>query len=45
MGIKEEDESDLRDCDRDDSSPTSKLQIFLYQDKPTNSCVCISVYM
>ena len=28
MEIKEEDESDLRDYDRDDSSPTSKLQIF-----------------
>ena len=28
MGIKEED--DLREYDRDDSSPTSKLQIILY---------------
>ena len=45
MGFKEEDESDLRDCDRDDSSPTSKLHIILYQEKPTNSCVCISVYI
>ena len=41
MGFKEEDESDLRDCDLDDSSPTSKLQIILYQEKPTNSCVCL----
>ena len=45
MGFKEEDESDLRDCDLDDSSPTSKLQIFLYQEKPTNFCVCISIYI
>ena len=45
MEIKEEDESDLRDCDLDDSSPTSKLQIILYQEKPTNYCVWISVYI
>ena len=45
MGFKEEDESDLRDCDLDDSSPTSKLQIILYQEKPTNYCVWISVYI
>ena len=32
MEIKEEDESDLRDYDRDDS-PTSKLQIILYHEK------------
>ena len=30
MGIKEENESDFREYDRDDSSPTSKLQIILY---------------
>ena len=30
MGIKEGDESDLREYGRDVSSPTSKLQIILY---------------
>ena len=33
MEIKEEDESDLREYGRDDSSPTSKLQIILYHEK------------
>ena len=32
LEIKEEDELDLRDYDRDDS-PTSKLQIILYHEK------------
>ena len=33
MEIKEEDESDLGEYGRDDSSPTSKLQIILYHEK------------
>src|SRR4029434_4474956 len=36
MEIKEEDESDLRDYDRNDT-PTSKLQIILYHEKKKNT--------
>ena len=43
MEIKEEDESDLRDYDRNDS-PTSKLQIILYHEKKKNTlfAMCFS---